>query len=69
MVPMPSYTYLRLMEEAARRTPPSRRHDREVEDLLLDAAFERHPDIESPPGPRGVRRLTLWLRARVAQTA
>lgn len=70
MVPIPSSTYLRLMEEAARRTTPSRRHDREVEDLLLEAQFMRHADDQAgPPGTSVLRRLTLRLRALVSQTA
>ena len=70
MLPMPSSTYLRLMEEAARRTPPSRRHDREVEDLLLEAEFARFArEPVATPEPRGLRRLTLRLRALVSQTA
>lgn len=70
MLPMPSYTYLRQMEEAAKRTPPSRRHDREVEDLLLEAEFGRHVTGDTAsPSPRGFRRLTLGLRALLSQTA
>lgn len=64
MLSIPPFAHIQVIEETAKHARTSR-YEREVEDLLREAAFARQAVmVAEPPAPkRGLQRLVLNLRA------